>query len=128
MGFGARAIAIVEIARNEASGSSESRLGPARAVMRGLSNRAQTDAQRIVFPEGEDLSIVKAARILADDGVAQPILLGDVDVIRRQADDAHLIPRRTHRARCGLNSRGSRPSFSCSSTARSSSRRALAAS
>src|SRR5437899_8839593 len=64
------------------------RLGKAREVMRGLSTRAQTVAQRIVFPEGEDPRILKAARILADDGVAEPILLGDPDAIRREADDA----------------------------------------
>src|SRR5438309_6307517 len=56
--------------------------------MRGLSGRAQQSAQRIVFPEGEDPRILKAARILADDGIADPILLGDPDAIRRQADDA----------------------------------------
>ena len=66
----------------------EARLGRAREVMRGLSGRAQTDVQRIVFPEGEDIRIVKAARILADEGIAQPVLLGDVDTIRRHADDA----------------------------------------
>src|SRR5947208_3549023 len=66
----------------------DARLGRARDVMRGLSSRAQTVAQRIVFPEGEDPRILKAARILADDGVAEPILLGDPDAIRREADDA----------------------------------------
>jgi malate dehydrogenase (oxaloacetate-decarboxylating)(NADP+) len=66
----------------------DARLGRAREVMRGLSTRAQQQAQRIVFPEGEDPRILKAARILADDGIAEPILLGDPDAIRRQADDA----------------------------------------
>ena len=66
----------------------DARLGRAREVMRGLSGRAQQAAQRIVFPEGEDPRILRAARILADDGVAEPVLLGDPDAIRRQADDA----------------------------------------
>ncbi|HYK82704.1 MAG TPA: phosphate acetyltransferase [Gemmatimonadales bacterium] len=66
----------------------EARLGRAREVMRGLSSRAQQAAQRIVFPEGEDPRILKAARILADEGIAEPILLGDPDAIRREADDA----------------------------------------
>ncbi len=66
----------------------DARLGRAREVMRGLSSRAQQEAQRIVFPEGEDPRILKAARILADEGIAEPILLGDPDAIRRQADDA----------------------------------------
>src|SRR2546426_731636 len=64
------------------------RLGKAREVMRGLSTRAQQQAQRIVFPEGEDARILRAARVLADDGIGEPILLGDPDMIRRQADDA----------------------------------------
>jgi len=38
----------------------DARLGRAREVMRGLSSRAQTTAQRIVFPEGEDPRILKA--------------------------------------------------------------------
>ncbi|MGH7700539.1 MAG: NADP-dependent malic enzyme [Gemmatimonadales bacterium] len=66
----------------------EARLGRAREVMRGLITRAQQDPQRIVFPEGEDVRVLKAARILSDEGSAQPILLGDPDAIRRQADDA----------------------------------------
>ena len=66
----------------------EARLGRARQVMRGLMTRAQQDPQRIVFPEGEEPRILRAARILADEGMARPILLGDPDVIRRLADDA----------------------------------------
>jgi malate dehydrogenase (oxaloacetate-decarboxylating)(NADP+) len=66
----------------------EARLGRARQVMRGLMTRAQQDPQRIVFPEGEEPRILRAARILADEGIAHPILLGDPDVIRREADDA----------------------------------------
>src|SRR5437667_10819167 len=56
--------------------------------MRRLSGRAQQAAQGVVFPEGEDPRILKAARILADEGIAEPILLGDPDAMRRQADDA----------------------------------------
>src|SRR5216684_7142046 len=68
----------------------DARLGRAREVMRGLSTRAQQEAQRIAFPEGEDPRVIRAARILADEGIARPILLGDLDAIRRQADDASL--------------------------------------
>ena len=68
----------------------EARLGPERQVMRGLITRAQQDPPSIVFPEGDDPRILRAARILADEGIARPILLGDLDTIRRQADDASL--------------------------------------
>ena len=66
----------------------DARLGREREVMRGLSSRAQQAPQRIVFPEGDDARILKAAHILAEEGIAEPILLGDPDAIRRQADDA----------------------------------------
>jgi malate dehydrogenase (oxaloacetate-decarboxylating)(NADP+) len=68
----------------------EARLGPERQVMRGLITRAQQDPPSIVFPEGDDARIVRAARIVADEGIARPILLGDLDAIRHQADDANL--------------------------------------
>ena len=68
----------------------EARLGPERQVMRGLITRAQQDPPSIVFPEGEDPRILRAARILADESIARPILLGDLDVIRRQADEGGL--------------------------------------
>jgi len=68
----------------------EARLGPERQVMRGLIARVQQDPPSIVFPEGDDPRILRAARILADEGIARPILLGDLDAIRRQADDASL--------------------------------------
>ena len=68
----------------------EARLGPERQVMRGLISRAQQDPPSIVFPEGDDPRILRASRILADEGIARPILLGDLDAIRREADDASL--------------------------------------
>ena len=68
----------------------EARLGPERQVMRGLISRVQQDPPSIVFPEGDDPRILRAARIVADEGIARPILLGDLDAIRRQADDASL--------------------------------------
>ena len=68
----------------------EARLGPERQVMRGLITRAQQDPPSIVFPEGEDPRILRAARILADESIARPILLGDLDVIRRQSVEGGL--------------------------------------
>ena len=68
----------------------EARLGPERQVMRGLITRAQQDPPSIVFPEGDDPRILRASRILADEGIARPILLGDLDAIRREADDGSL--------------------------------------
>jgi malate dehydrogenase (oxaloacetate-decarboxylating)(NADP+) len=69
----------------------ESRLGRARGVMRGIINRAVSDPKRLVFAEGEEPKIVRAARICADEGIALPVLLGNADAIRRAAAD-YAIP------------------------------------
>jgi malate dehydrogenase (oxaloacetate-decarboxylating)(NADP+) len=66
----------------------EARLGRTRQVMRAYITRAQTDPKRIAFPEGDDARILKAARILSDEGIAQPVLLGNPELIRRHAEDA----------------------------------------
>ena len=63
----------------------EGRLGRARGFMRGLINRAMRDPKRIVFPEGEEPKIMRAASILVDDGIAHPILLGNPATIQRIA-------------------------------------------
>src|SRR5690242_679136 len=57
--------------------SLELRLGRARGIIRGLINRAQRAPKRIVFPEGEEPKIMRAAQIMVDDGIASPILLGN---------------------------------------------------
>jgi len=66
----------------------EARLGRARGLIRGIINRAVRDPKRIVFPEGEERKILRAARIIIDDGIGYPILLGNRDVIERTANAA----------------------------------------
>jgi len=50
-------------------------LGRARGMMHGVYDRAKSDPKRIVFPEGDQEKIVRAAKILIDEGMAEPILL-----------------------------------------------------
>jgi malate dehydrogenase (oxaloacetate-decarboxylating)(NADP+) len=65
----------------------EARLGRARGIMRGLISRAQQDPRRVVFPEGEDPKILRAAQILVDEAIAHPILLGRLDRVRAMAEE-----------------------------------------
>ncbi len=65
----------------------EARLGRARGIMRGIINRAHHDPKRIVFAEGEDLKIIRAAQIVVDEGIAHPILLGRAKRIRETAEE-----------------------------------------
>src|SRR5271168_5361686 len=50
-------------------------------LMRPVFEAASRDPKRIVFAEGEDERILRAAQTLVDDGIAQPILLGRREVI-----------------------------------------------
>ena len=63
----------------------EARLGRAKGIMRGIINRAVRDPKRLVLAEGETRKMIRAARMLVDDGIAQPILLGREETIRRMA-------------------------------------------
>jgi malate dehydrogenase (oxaloacetate-decarboxylating)(NADP+) len=65
--------------------SLETRLGRARGIMRGIMSRAMQSPRRVVFPEGEEPKIIEAARILLDEGIAQPILLGNRAIIEQVA-------------------------------------------
>ncbi|KIG18387.1 NADP-dependent malic enzyme [Enhygromyxa salina] len=57
-------------------------LGGSTAVMRRFTRRAQKQPKTLVFPEGEDPRILEACRIMIDERMGRPILLGDVDKIR----------------------------------------------
>lgn len=53
-----------------------------------LKEKIQDEQIRLVFPEGEDVRIQGAATRLADEGLVQPILLGDTDAIQETAETA----------------------------------------
>ncbi|HQT75894.1 MAG TPA: NADP-dependent malic enzyme [Rhodopila sp.] len=50
-------------------------------LMRPVFEAAIRDPKRIVFAEGEDERVLRAAQTLLDDSIAQPVLLGRRDVI-----------------------------------------------
>ncbi len=53
----------------------EQLLGRARGMMHGVYDRAKSNPKRIVFPEGDQEKIIRAAKILIEEGLAHPILL-----------------------------------------------------
>ena len=62
-------------------------LGRAHEVMRLIIHKAQNKPRRVVFPEGENEKILRAAHILAEEKIAQPMLIGNSEVIRAKAAD-----------------------------------------
>ena len=59
----------------------ENRLSRTRQVMHVVFDKAKADPKRIVFAEGTATKIVRAAKILVDDGICKPVLLGEKDAI-----------------------------------------------
>ena len=52
------------------------KLGRDDKFIRLVMEKAKSDPQRLVFTDGETYKVLKAAQILADDGIAHPIVLG----------------------------------------------------
>lgn len=73
----------------------ESLLGRSYAVMRSIKNRvrARRSEERrysIVFPEGSHPKILQAAEIVREEGIAEPILLGNPIEIKKQIQELRL--------------------------------------
>jgi malate dehydrogenase (oxaloacetate-decarboxylating)(NADP+) len=60
--------------------------------MHDVIDRARRDPKRIVFPEGEEGKILRAAKILVDRGIARPVLLGRPDAIAARLAELDLAP------------------------------------
>jgi malate dehydrogenase (oxaloacetate-decarboxylating)(NADP+) len=57
------------------------RSGNDNKVVRLLHNRAKSNTKRIVFAEADQLDVLKAAQIVHEEGIAEPILLGRKEII-----------------------------------------------
>ena len=75
---------------NEYREQLERRLGHLQGVMRIMINKAQRNPKRVVFPEGEEIKILRAAHILADEKIAIPILIGRKAVIEQRIAEFNL--------------------------------------
>ena len=68
----------------------ESRLGLTRSIMRRVINIARKDRKKIVFSEGEDPTIIKAASQCIAEGICEPILLGQLERIEAVKEEMGL--------------------------------------
>ena len=60
------------------------RLGMSKEILRVMVHKAQKNPKKIVYTEGEEEKIIRAAHIVYDDGIGHPILLGDDAVIKEK--------------------------------------------
>lgn len=68
----------------------DARLGKSREIMRFFIHKAQSVSKKIVFPEGEESKILRAAQIIVDEGIAKPVLIGDKEMIVQNIVDLNL--------------------------------------
>jgi malate dehydrogenase (oxaloacetate-decarboxylating)(NADP+) len=64
----------------------ERHMDPGRGLLQEVIREARRDPKRIVLAEGNDPRVIKAASVLAGEGIAQPILLGSRDEIEATAE------------------------------------------
>ncbi|PVX52630.1 allosteric NADP-dependent malic enzyme [Balneicella halophila] len=63
------------------------KLGIENELLRKLHDKAKRNPKRVVFPEGDNYNIIKAAHIAATDKFAHPVLLGNKNTITRIAEE-----------------------------------------
>ena len=59
------------------------RTGSDKKLVRLITSQAKSNLQRVVFAEGDELDVLKAAQLIYEEGIAIPILLGDEEYIRK---------------------------------------------
>jgi len=64
--------------------------GAEQTLMSKIVHRAKSAPKRIVFPEGDNIKVLRACQIVLDEGIAKPILLGQEHRIRQRAADLDL--------------------------------------
>ena len=60
-----------------------SRLGTNDKLLRNLTNKAKQSPKRVVFAEADNYKILRSAQIVKEEGIATPILLGNIDRIKQ---------------------------------------------
>jgi len=66
------------------------RLGLDNDLLKGITSKAKENPKRVVFAEADHYKILKAAEQVKDEGIAKPILLGDVANINKLIKEYNL--------------------------------------
>jgi len=62
------------------------RLGLSKEIVRVMIHKAQKLPKKVVYPEGEEEKIIRAAHVVQDDNIAYPIVLGNENIIKDTID------------------------------------------
>jgi malate dehydrogenase (oxaloacetate-decarboxylating)(NADP+) len=68
----------------------EARLGKSRELMRIVHNKAKSEPKRVALAEGDDRKMIRAAYQLVEEGIADPVLIGDPETVAAEVADLGL--------------------------------------
>lgn len=66
------------------------RLGNDNTLSKIIETKAKQDVKRVVFADAENIDVLKAVRVVVEEKIAQPILLGDKSVIGSLLESADI--------------------------------------
>ena len=69
------------------------RLGLSKEIIRVMIHKAQRSPKRVVYPEGEEEKIIRAAHLCYTDGMATPVLLGKESIISKIIENLNYDPK-----------------------------------
>jgi len=64
------------------------RFQASHSLITTVTAKARTQPMRVAYPHGHDLRIIRAARRVLDEGIANPVLVGDVGLMKELAGEA----------------------------------------
>ncbi|MBN1406271.1 MAG: NADP-dependent malic enzyme, partial [Calditrichaceae bacterium] len=68
----------------------ESKLGKSYEIMRSVIDKAKKLNKRLIFPEGEEIKILRAVQIIIEEEIGIPVLIGNPDKIKQIAEENEL--------------------------------------
>jgi malate dehydrogenase (oxaloacetate-decarboxylating)(NADP+) len=68
----------------------EARLGKSREMMRIVLNKAKSDPKRVALAEGANEKIIRAAHQMEEEGIAEPVLIGNRTTVERKVEGLNL--------------------------------------
>ena len=63
------------------------RLGKENPILRNLTATAKANPKKVVFVDGDRFEILRAAQIVKEEGIAEPIILGRIDKVKKIISD-----------------------------------------
>lgn len=66
------------------------RLGNSNTLSNIIENKAKQDIKKVVFADAENLSVLKAVRVVIEEKIAKPILLGNKATIKSMLDEYNI--------------------------------------